>query len=151
MGARAGATLSCPRANAAAPVKPEPADDAGDPQLAALGSGIRTSLAWAEHQAREHDMTPARVQLGLAIRARPHQVGPRMTERAVRHFSVLGGLFLGVRLGQLRGGGFGAEAAAGQDGGDLELGRCLFHCLLAGGVDRDVVDEAAAGRDLQQW
>lgn len=74
--------------------KPKPVDDAAYAQLAALRSGIRTYLAWAEQQAREHGMTPAQVQLGLAIRTYDDGAGPTMTELSeillLRHHSVVG-------------------------------------------------------------
>jgi DNA-binding MarR family transcriptional regulator len=73
---------------------PESVDAAGYERLAALRAGIRTYLAWAEQRAREHDMTPAQVQLALAIRAHPDQDGPTVTELAdtllLRHHSVVG-------------------------------------------------------------
>ena len=63
-------------------------------RLAAVRAGIREYLAWAETQAREHDMTPAQVQLALAIRAHPDPAGPTMTELArdllLRHHSAVG-------------------------------------------------------------
>ncbi len=69
-------------------------DDAGFAQLAALRSGIRRYLAWAEERAREHGLTPAQVQLGLAIRAHGDPAGPTLTELAdtllLRHHSVVG-------------------------------------------------------------
>lgn len=73
---------------------PDPVDDAGYAQLAALRSGIRAYLAWAEQQARDHDMTPAQVQLALGVRAHPDPAGPTLTELAdtllLRHHSVVG-------------------------------------------------------------
>ncbi len=45
-------------------------------RLAALRAGIRHYLAWAEQRAREHDMTPAQVQLALVIRSHPDPTGP---------------------------------------------------------------------------
>ncbi|HWV84312.1 MAG TPA: MarR family winged helix-turn-helix transcriptional regulator [Capillimicrobium sp.] len=69
-------------------------DDAGYARLAALRAGIRTYLAWAEQRAREHGMTPAQVQLALAIRAHGTPDGPTLTELAdtllLRHHSVVG-------------------------------------------------------------
>ncbi|MEA2319876.1 MAG: hypothetical protein QOD44_4065, partial [Solirubrobacteraceae bacterium] len=44
-------------------------DDVGYARLADLRAGIRRYLAWAELRARDHDMTPAQVQLALAVRA----------------------------------------------------------------------------------
>jgi DNA-binding MarR family transcriptional regulator len=73
---------------------PEPVDAAGYARLAALRAGIRTYLAWAEQCARDHDMTPAQVQLALAIRAHDDVAGPTVTELAdtllLRHHSVVG-------------------------------------------------------------
>jgi DNA-binding MarR family transcriptional regulator len=73
---------------------PKPVDDDGYAQLAALRSGIRTYLAWAEQQARQYGMTPAQVQLGIAIRACGDPAGPTLTELAetllLRHHSVVG-------------------------------------------------------------
>lgn len=72
----------------------EPVDMAGYAQLAALRAGIRTYLAWAEQRAREHEMTPAQVQLALAIRAHGDTDGPTVSELAdtllLRHHSVVG-------------------------------------------------------------
>jgi DNA-binding MarR family transcriptional regulator len=69
-------------------------DETGYAQLAALRVGIRRYLAWAEQRAREHDMTPAQVQLALAIRAHGDPAGPTLTELAdtllLRHHSVVG-------------------------------------------------------------
>jgi DNA-binding MarR family transcriptional regulator len=69
-------------------------DDARFAQLAALRAGIRRYLAWAEQRARDHGMTPAQVQLGLAIRAHGDPTGPTLTELAesllLRHHSVVG-------------------------------------------------------------
>ncbi len=68
--------------------------DADYAQLAALRAGVRSYLAWAEQQAREHDMTPAQVQLGLAIRSHHDAAGPTLTQLAetllLRHHSVVG-------------------------------------------------------------
>jgi DNA-binding MarR family transcriptional regulator len=73
---------------------PARVDAAGYAQLAALRAGIRTYLAWAEQRARDHDMTPAQVQLALAIRAHDDVAGPTVTELAdtllLRHHSVVG-------------------------------------------------------------
>jgi DNA-binding MarR family transcriptional regulator len=73
---------------------PEAVDDAGYARLAALRAGIRTYLAWAEQRARDHGMTPAQVQLALAIRAHGAAAGPTVTELAdtllLRHHSVVG-------------------------------------------------------------
>lgn len=69
-------------------------DADGYARLAALRAGIRTYLAWAEQRAREHDMTPAQVQLALVIRAHLDPAGPTLTELAdallLRHHSVVG-------------------------------------------------------------
>ncbi len=63
-------------------------------RLAQLRAGIRRYLAWAEERAREHGMTPAQVQLALAIRAHDDPAGPTLTELAstllLRHHSVVG-------------------------------------------------------------
>jgi DNA-binding MarR family transcriptional regulator len=77
-----------------------PVDDARFAQLAALRAGIRRYLAWAEQCARDHGMTPAQVQLALAIRAHDGPAGPAgpagptLTELAetllLRHHSVVG-------------------------------------------------------------
>jgi DNA-binding MarR family transcriptional regulator len=71
-----------------------PVDDARFAQLAALRAGIRRYLAWAEQRARDHGMTPAQVQLALAIRAHEDPAGPTLTELAdtllLRHHSVVG-------------------------------------------------------------
>jgi DNA-binding MarR family transcriptional regulator len=71
-----------------------PVDDARFAQLAALRAGIRRYLAWAEQRARDHGMTPAQVQLALAIRAHAGPAGPTLTELAetllLRHHSVVG-------------------------------------------------------------
>ncbi|MDX6716911.1 MAG: hypothetical protein QOH30_3469 [Baekduia sp.] len=69
-------------------------DHARFAQLAALRAGIRRYLAWAEQCARDHGMTPAQVQLALAIRAHDDPAGPTLTELAetllLRHHSVVG-------------------------------------------------------------
>jgi len=71
-----------------------PVSDAGYAHLAALREGIRRYLAWAEQRAREHRMTPAQVQLALAVRSHPDPAGPTLTELAdtllLRHHSVVG-------------------------------------------------------------
>ena len=73
---------------------PEAVDAEDYARLAALRAGIRTYLAWAEQRAREHDMTPAQVQLALAIRAHGDDGGPTVTELAdtllLRYHSVVG-------------------------------------------------------------
>jgi DNA-binding MarR family transcriptional regulator len=69
-------------------------DENGYARLAALRAGIRSYLAWAEERAREHDMTPAQVQLALAIRSYDDPAGPTLTDLAdtllLRHHSVVG-------------------------------------------------------------
>jgi DNA-binding MarR family transcriptional regulator len=69
-------------------------DEIGYAQLAELRAGIRRYLAWAEQRAREHGMTPAQVQLALAVRSYGDAVGPTLTELAdtllLRHHSVVG-------------------------------------------------------------
>jgi len=86
---RRSATRRKPSTPPAAPV-----DDAGYARLAELRAGIRRYLAWAEQRAREHDMTPAQVQLALAVRSHPDPAGPTLTELAatllLRHHSVVG-------------------------------------------------------------
>ena len=71
-----------------------PVDEAGYARLADLRAGIRRYLAWAELRARDHDMTPAQVQLALAVRAHADPAGPTLTELAdtllLRHHSVVG-------------------------------------------------------------
>jgi DNA-binding MarR family transcriptional regulator len=71
-----------------------PVDDEGFAQLAELRAGIRSYLAWAEQQAREHGLTPAQVQLALAVRAHDDPVGPTLKALAetllLRHHSVVG-------------------------------------------------------------
>lgn len=68
--------------------------DADYARLAALRAGIRRYVAWAEQRASEHDMTPAQVQLALAVRAHADPGGPTLTELAetllLRHHSVVG-------------------------------------------------------------
>lgn len=91
----AGGTLTeMPPVKHRCPSGPRPVDDAGYARLAALRSGVRTYLAWAEHQARAHGMTPAQVQLGLAVRSHEDPAGPTLTELAdvllLRHHSVVG-------------------------------------------------------------
>ncbi len=72
----------------------ESVGDAGYAQLAALREGIRRYLAWAEQRARDHGLTPAQVQLALAVRAYDDPAGPTLTELAetllLRHHSVVG-------------------------------------------------------------
>lgn len=73
---------------------PSAVGDAGYAHLAALRAGIRRYLAWAEQCAREHGMTPAQVQLALAVRSHGDPAGPTLTELAdtllLRHHSVVG-------------------------------------------------------------
>lgn len=63
-------------------------------RLALVREGIRRYLAWAEQRAREHGMTPAQVQLALAVRAHADPEGPTLTDLAgtllLRHHSVVG-------------------------------------------------------------
>ncbi|MBB4660958.1 MarR family winged helix-turn-helix transcriptional regulator [Conexibacter arvalis] len=74
--------------------RPRPVGDDGYARLAALRAGIRRYLAWAEQRAREHGMTPAQVQLALAVRSCDDPAGPTLTELAdtllLRHHSVVG-------------------------------------------------------------
>jgi DNA-binding MarR family transcriptional regulator len=74
--------------------RPGTVDENGYAQLAALRAGIRRYLAWAEERAREHGMTPAQVQLALAVRSHADPAGPTVTELAdtllLRHHSVVG-------------------------------------------------------------
>jgi DNA-binding MarR family transcriptional regulator len=74
--------------------RPQPVGDTGYARLAALRAGIRRYLAWAEQRARDHGMTPAQVQLMLAVRSHPDPGGPTLTELAetllLRHHSVVG-------------------------------------------------------------
>ena len=68
--------------------------DADYERLAALRAGVRRYLAWAEQRAREHGMTPAQVQLALAVRSHADPAGPSLTQLAetllLRHHSVVG-------------------------------------------------------------
>jgi DNA-binding MarR family transcriptional regulator len=87
--------MSAARARSPRQAKPSgKVDEAGYARLAELRAGIRGYLAWAEQQAREHDLTPAQVQLALAVRAHPDPAGPTLTELAdallLRHHSVVG-------------------------------------------------------------
>lgn len=94
--------------------KPRQSDPAGDTpltegeyqSLADLRSGIRTYLAWAEQRAHEHDLTPAQVQLALAVRAHENPLGPTMTELAetllLRHHSAVGLVDRAVENGMVR-------------------------------------------------
>jgi DNA-binding MarR family transcriptional regulator len=69
-------------------------DGADYARLAALRAGVRSYLAWAEQCANEHGLTPAQVQLALAVRASEDPDGPTLTELAqalmLRHHSVVG-------------------------------------------------------------
>jgi DNA-binding MarR family transcriptional regulator len=73
---------------------PPAVDDADYARLAALRAGVRGYLAWAEQCANEHGLTPAQVQLALAVRASGDPNGPTLTELAqtllLRHHSVVG-------------------------------------------------------------
>jgi DNA-binding MarR family transcriptional regulator len=90
------------------PDQPEAAalSDAEWAQLAALRAGIRRYLAWAEQRAHEHGMTPAQVQLALAIRSHPEPAGPTLSELAdtllLRHHSVVGLVDRAERNGLVR-------------------------------------------------
>lgn len=68
--------------------------DADYERLATLRQGIRGYLAWAEQRASTDDLTPAQVQLALAVRAHPSPAGPTLTDLAhtllLRHHSVVG-------------------------------------------------------------
>jgi DNA-binding MarR family transcriptional regulator len=70
------------------------ATDADYERLAQLRAGLRRYLAWAEERAREHGLTPAQVQLALAVRTHADAQGPTLTELAdtllLRHHSVVG-------------------------------------------------------------
>jgi DNA-binding MarR family transcriptional regulator len=69
-------------------------DDADYARLAALRAGVRGYLAWAEQRANEHGLTPAQVQLALAVQTYGDPAGPTLTELAqtllLRHHSVVG-------------------------------------------------------------
>jgi DNA-binding MarR family transcriptional regulator len=73
---------------------PRSVDEAGYARLADLRAGIRRYLAWAEERARDHGMTPAQVQLALAVRSHADPAGPTLTDLAetllLRHHSVVG-------------------------------------------------------------
>lgn len=77
-----------------APRRTAPVGDVGYARLAALRAGVRRYLAWAEQRAREHGLTPAQVQLALAVRAHDDPAGPTLTDLAdtllLRHHSVVG-------------------------------------------------------------
>lgn len=83
-----------------------PLSEAEWARLAELRAGIRRYLAWAEQRAHEHDMTPAQVQLALAIRSHPQPAGPTLTELAdtlmLRHHSVVGLVDRAERAGLVR-------------------------------------------------
>ena len=80
--------------------------DAEWARLAELRAGIRRYLAWAEQRAKEHDMTPAQVQLALAIRSHPDPVGPTLGDLAeallLRHHSAVGLVDRAERAGLVR-------------------------------------------------
>jgi DNA-binding MarR family transcriptional regulator len=73
---------------------PPSVDDADYARLAALRAGVRGYLAWAEQCANEHGLTPAQVQLALAVQTYGDPAGPTLTELAqtllLRHHSVVG-------------------------------------------------------------
>jgi DNA-binding MarR family transcriptional regulator len=73
---------------------PPAVDDADYARLAALRASVRSYLAWAEQRASEQGLTPAQVQLALAVRAYGDPAGPTVTELAqtllLRHHSVVG-------------------------------------------------------------
>lgn len=73
---------------------PPAVNEADYARLAALRASVRGHLAWAEQRASEHGMTPAQVQLALAVRASADPDGPTLTELAqtllLRHHSVVG-------------------------------------------------------------
>lgn len=73
---------------------PPAVDDADYARLGALRAGVRGYLAWAEQRASEHGLTPAQMQLSLAVRTSGDPVGPTLTELAhtllLRHHSVVG-------------------------------------------------------------
>jgi DNA-binding MarR family transcriptional regulator len=73
---------------------PPSVDDADYARLGALRAGVRGYLAWAEQCASEHGLTPAQVQLALAVRTYGDPAGPTLTELAqtllLRHHSVVG-------------------------------------------------------------
>lgn len=73
---------------------PPSVDDADYARLAALRAGVRGYLAWAEQCASEHGLTPAQVQLALAVQTYGDPGGPTLTELArtllLRHHSVVG-------------------------------------------------------------
>ena len=84
----------------------EPIAEADWTRLAALRRGVRRYLSWAEQRAREHGMTPAQVQLALALRSHPEPCGPTLTELAdtllLRHHSVVGLVDRAERAGLVR-------------------------------------------------
>jgi DNA-binding MarR family transcriptional regulator len=83
-----------------------PIGEADWTHLAELRAGLRRYLAWAEERAREHDLTPAQVQLALAIRSHPEPCGPTLTELAatvlLRHPSAVGLVDRAERTGLVR-------------------------------------------------
>lgn len=62
--------------------------------LAGLRAGMRNYLAWAEERAKVAGLTPAQVQLALAVRAHKDPIGPTITQLAaalqLRHHSAVG-------------------------------------------------------------
>ncbi|MFT4048219.1 MAG: MarR family winged helix-turn-helix transcriptional regulator [Solirubrobacterales bacterium] len=89
-----------------APATKKSLTDADYAHLADLRSGIRTYLAWAEQRAKEHDLTPAQVQLALAIRSHDDPAGPTIGELAetllLRHHSAVGLVDRAVENGMVR-------------------------------------------------
>ena len=73
---------------------PASVGDADYARLAALRAGVRSYLAWAEQCASENGLTPAQVQLALAVRTYGDPAGPTLTDLAqtllLRHHSVVG-------------------------------------------------------------
>src|SRR4051794_8368875 len=68
--------------------------DADYERPAAPRPSIPVYPGWAEQRAREHGMTPAQVQLALAVRTHRGGAGPTLTDLAdtllLRHHSVVG-------------------------------------------------------------
>jgi DNA-binding MarR family transcriptional regulator len=74
--------------------RPASVGDADYARLAALRAGVRSYLAWAEECASENGLTPAQVQLALAVKTYGDPAGPTLTDLAqtllLRHHSVVG-------------------------------------------------------------